>query len=342
VADATPDSPTDHFLRRSSAVTRLRLAHLPTPLERADRLGAALGLPPGRLWIKRDDCTGLATGGNKARKLELLLDDALATGCDVLVTAGGPQSNHARSTAAAAARAGLDCVLVFNGEPPPRLEANQLLDVLFGAERRFVGSLGMDELNGAIERIAGELREAGRRPYVIPLGGSSPLGARAYVAAAEEILADLGHDDVLVVTATGSGGTQAGLAARLGHERVIGVDVGALADPAATVRRLTLEIAALAGLPPPSGEPRLVRDQVGAGYGATTDACRDAIRLAARSEGLLLDPVYSGKALAGLAALPPADIDARAVVFLATGGVPALFDSRFEGWLSGMPQGADL
>ena len=322
-------------------MTRLALAHLPTPLERADRLGAALGMSAGRLWVKRDDCTGLATGGNKARKLELLVDDALGAGCDVLVTAGGPQSNHARSTAAAAARAGIDCVLAFNSEPPARTEANQLLDLLFRAERRFVGPLAMDELNAVVEEIADELRAHGRSPYVIPVGGSSPLGASAYVSAAQEIVAGLGHDDVLVVTATGSGGTQAGLAARLGHDRVLGVDVGALADPAAVVRALAIEVAALAGLPAPAGEPRLVRDQVGDGYGATTEACRQASRLAARSEGLLLDPVYSGKALAGLIALPPPWLDARAVVFLATGGVPALFASRYQGWLAGEAFGDD-
>ena len=315
-------------------MTDLMLAHVPTPLERADRLGGALELPPGRLWVKRDDCTGLATGGNKARKLQLLVADALATGCDVLVTAGGPQSNHARSTAAAAAKAGIGCVLVFNSDPPSKTEANQLLDVLFGAERRFVGPRAMDDLNAAVERIADEIRADGRRPYVIPVGGSSPLGASAYVAAAEEILADLGHDDVLVVTATASGGTHAGLAARLGHERVLGVDAGALTDPAAAVRRLTIEVAELLDLPAPSGEPRIILDQVGDGYGATTPACLDAIRLAAREEGLLLDPVYSGKAMAGLMALPSAELQAKAIVFLATGGVPALFASRYEAWLS--------
>jgi D-cysteine desulfhydrase len=316
-------------------MTEMRLAHLPTPLERADRLGAALALPPGRLWVKRDDCTGLATGGNKARKLQLLVADALATGCDVLVTAGGPQSNHARSTAAAAARTGMGCVLAFNSDPPDGTEANQLLDVLLGAARRFVGPLAMDDLDAVVERIADELRAAGRRPYVIPLGGSSPLGASAYVTAAEEILADLGHEDVLVVTATGSGGTHAGLAARLGHERVLGIDVGALADPAAAVRRLAIEVAERLDLPAPPGEPRIVRDQIGDGYGAATGACLSAIRVAARTEGLLLDPVYSGKAMAGLMAQAGSDLQARSVVFLATGGVPALFASRYEAWLSG-------
>jgi D-cysteine desulfhydrase len=277
-------------------------AHLPTPLERADRLGAALALQPGRLWVKRDDCTGLATGGNKARKLELLVADALARGCDVLVTAGGPQSNHARQTAAAAARTGLGCVLAFNSNPPTRTESNQLLDVIFGAERRFLGPIAMDDLNAAVELIAGELRAEGRKPYVIPVGGSSPL------------------------------------AARLGHERVLGIDVGAVADPVATVRRLTLEVARLRGLPAPIGEPRIRRDQIGDGYGVVTRACLDAIRLAARTEGLVLDPVYSGKAMAGLMALPPSELQARAIVFLATGGVPALFESRYEEWLSGAEQ----
>lgn len=312
----------------------LPLAHLPTPLEPADRLGEALGLGPGRLWVKRDDCTGLATGGNKARKLDLLVADALASGADVLVSAGGIQSNHARTTAAAAARTGLGCVLAFNADPPSRLEANQVLDILLGAERRFLGPLAMDALNPALEEIADELRAAGRRPYVIPLGGSSPLGASAYVTAADEIVMQAGHDDLLVVTATGSGGTHAGLAARLGHDRVVGVDVGAIADPAATVQALALEVAALVGLPRPAGEPWLVLDQVGDGYGAPTDACRAALRLAARREGFLLDPVYSGKALAGLAALGRGAVPHRMIVFLATGGIPALFASRYEAWLA--------
>lgn len=312
---------------------RPTVAHLPTPLEPADRLGRALGLGPGRLWVKRDDCTGLATGGNKARKLELLVADALATGCDVLVTAGGPQSNHARMTAAAAARTGLGSVLAFNGDAPVLSEGNQLLDVILGAETRYLGPVALDDLNNAVRDIADELRAIGRKPYVIPVGGSSPLGASAYVRAADEIVADLGHDDVVIVTATGSGGTHAGLASRMGHARVVGVDVGALADVASVVRRLTVDVAALVGLPAPSGEPWLVRDQVGAGYGARTATCRAAIRLAARSEGLLLDPVYSGKALAGLMNLEHSALQAKVIVFLATGGVPALFTSRYERWL---------
>ena len=154
---------------------------------------------------------------------------------------------------------GIGCVLAFNSDPPSSAEANQLLDVILGAERRFVGPLAMDELNAVVERIARELRGAGRRPYVIPIGGSSPLGASAYVTAAEEILADLGHDDVLVVTASASGGTQAGLAARLGHERVIGVDAGALADPGCRG-------------PPAGHRGGRARRSAGAGRGATIPA----------------------------------------------------------------------
>jgi D-cysteine desulfhydrase len=161
------------------------------------------------------------------------------------------------------------------------------------------------------------------------------LGASAYATAAEEILADLGHDNVLVVTATGSGGTQAGLAARLGHDRVLGIDVGALADPATAVRRLTIAVAELLDLPTPPGEPRIARDQIGDGYGAPRSASLNAIRIAARTEGLLLDPVYSGKAMAGLIALPQSELQSKAIVFLATGGVPALFESRYEVWLTG-------
>jgi D-cysteine desulfhydrase len=150
-------------------------------LERAHRLGREIGLGEGRLWVKRDDCTGLALGGNKARKVDVLVADALATGCDTLVTGGGLQSNHARITAAAAARVGLRCVLVFNADSPTGVEGNQLLDAILGAGRRYIGPLALDDLNDAISRIADELRGDGRHPYVIPLGGSSPLGASAYV-----------------------------------------------------------------------------------------------------------------------------------------------------------------
>jgi 1-aminocyclopropane-1-carboxylate deaminase/D-cysteine desulfhydrase-like pyridoxal-dependent ACC family enzyme len=175
---------------------------------------------------------------------------------------------------------------------------------------------------------------SGRRPFVVPVGGSSPLGASAYADAADEIVNELGHEDLLVVTATGSGGTQAGLAARLGHARVLGVDVGALSRPAATVRRLALEVAELRHLPPPAGDPRLVGDQIGAGYGAPTDAAREAIRLVARTEGVLLDPVYSAKAFAGLIRLEASALQSGAVVFLATGGAPVIFTDRFAGWLA--------
>ena len=193
-------------------------------------------------------------------------------------------------TAAAASRAGLDCVLAFNAAPPDRLEANQVLDVLLGAERRFLGPIAMDELNATLERIADELRRAGRRPYVIPIGGSSPLGASAYVAAADEIVAELGHEDVLVVTATGRAGRMPGCGPagprtghggrRRGHRRS---GVGR----AHAGRRGR----ALVGLPRPSGEPWLVRDQVGDVTARRPTPAATRYCLAARLEGLLLDPV---------------------------------------------------
>src|SRR5439155_23945703 len=164
---------------RGPVLDRFPLPPWPTPPEPADQLGRLLDLAPGRLWIKRDDLTGLATGGNKSRKLELLLAAALAEGADILVTAGGPQSNHARTTAAAAPRAGLACVLAFNSDAPPRVEANQILDELFGAERRFLGPMPMEQLNLAVEGVASELRAASRKPYVIPIGGFPLLGRRA-------------------------------------------------------------------------------------------------------------------------------------------------------------------
>jgi len=228
-------------------------------------------------------------------------------------------------------------VLAFAGDEPPRVEGNQTLDVLLGAERRFLGGIPLDQLNAAMDGIADELKDAGRRPYVVPFGGSSALGASAYAAAADEVARQVdeavGHEDFVVVTACGSGGTHAGLAAALGHERVMGVDVGALPDPATVVGPLAREVADLVGRPAPSGEPWLVRDQVGDGYAAPTDACLAALRLFASTEAVLLDPVYSGKAAAGLVA-HLAEVDARAIVFLASGGVPALFVSRYEAWLT--------
>lgn len=321
---------------------RVRLAHLPTPIEPADRLGAELGLATGRLWVKRDDCTGLAGGGNKARKLETLCADALARGCDTLVTGGGPQSNHARMTAAAANRLGLACTVLLTADEPAAGEVpagNVLLDVLLGADIRWIGDMPFADTEAAIRSEAARLDAAGRRCYPIPVGGASPVGEQGYVGAAHEIDDQL--DDVaLVVTADGSGGTHAGLAAGLGaFDRVLGVDVGARPDLETALPAKAAAAAALAGLPTPGGAPRVEPDQIGERYGVPTTGAREALDLAARREGLVLDPVYTGKAMAGLVAaarsgrLPG---DGR-LVFLHTGGLPALFAEEFGRWIAGGP-----
>ncbi|MFP3901514.1 MAG: D-cysteine desulfhydrase family protein [Acidimicrobiia bacterium] len=319
------------------------LAHLPTPIEPADRLGAALGLAPGRLWVKRDDCTGLAGGGNKARKLEPLCADALAHGCDTLVTGGGPQSNHVRMTAAAASRLGLSCTALLAADPPAdddQPEGNVLLDVLFGADIRWIGDVPFGETEAAIRAEAGRLERTGRHCYPIPIGGASPVGEQGYVRAAREIDDQL--DGVgLVVTADGSGGTHAGLAAGFGSfDRVLGVDVGARPDLAAALPAKAATAAARAGLPAPEGAPRIVGDQVGERYGVPTPAAREALDLAARCEGLVLDPVYTGKALAGLvAAARSGRLPAEGrIVFLHTGGMPALFAEGFGRWIAAGPR----
>ncbi|MEI4277525.1 pyridoxal-phosphate dependent enzyme [Klenkia terrae] len=290
------------------------LSHWPTPLDAAPRLAVAVGLRPGDLWVKRDDLTDLG-GGNKIRKLEHLVAEAEGAGASVLVTSGGVQSNHARMTAAAAARRGLGCVLVLAGDADPQRPGNLALEGLFGA--RVV-------LGGDPVAVADELRGAGERPFLIPLGGSSPTGARGYLACAaelEEQAPDLAH----VVTAVGSGGTMAGLVAGLGAERVLGVDTGAVDDP---VERVTALVEALGGS---VGALRLRSDQVGAGYGALTAAGEHAIRTAASTEGLVLEPTYTAKAMAGLVAAV-ADGDVRPgerTVWLHTGGLPGFFGHPF-------------
>lgn len=326
---------------------RLPLAAIPTPLEAADRLGAALGMEPGALWVKRDDVTALGGGGNKARKLEYLCADALEKGADVLVTGGGPQSNHVRITAAAANHLGLDCAVVMAGPRPETSTGNVLLIEVLGADLSWTGFReGMDYegIEAAIEDAADRLEAAGRRPYRIPIGGATAVGALGYVRAAAELreqASALFGEVELVVVAAGSGGTHAGLAAGLGDLAVVlGVDVGARTDLDTAVPVKAAEVAALAGLPSPVGTVRLDHDRVGGGYGAPTEECRRAVLLAARSEGLLLDPVYTGKALAGLmAARAAGSVGPKTrTVFLHTGGLPALFAGRYATWVQ---DGAD-
>jgi D-cysteine desulfhydrase family pyridoxal phosphate-dependent enzyme len=308
-------------------VTREPLGAFPTPLHPLPRLAAHLGGPA--VWIKRDDLTGFALGGNKVRKLEFFLGAARAGGADVLLTAGGHQSNHARVTAAAAARAGLDCILVLSGGVPEAWTGNLVLDRLFGAELRFVAR-GPDRAP-ALEALASELRAAGRRPLVIPVGGSTPLGARGYVEAAREAAAQLraaGVAPAAIVHGSSSGGTQAGLVVGARAAGLAARVIGVSADE--TREDLTRMVAAITGPlsrelgldDPPADAIEVLDGHVGAGYGIPTPESIEAARLFARLEGIALDPTYGAKAAAGLidlcrrGAFTPRD----AVCFWHTGG----------------------
>jgi D-cysteine desulfhydrase len=301
-----------------------------------DRLGAELGFTRGALWVKRDDLTGLAGGGNKARKLEFLVGDALARGCDVLLTGGAAQSNHVRMTAAAACVAGLDCVGVMGGARPETFDGNLVLDDLFGAELVWAGGYDAERLETMMTETCLRLASEGRRPYEVPLGGASDVGTLGYVAAADEIASEAPMGSI-VYTAVGSGGTHAGLVVGLGHHgRVRGVDVGAIDDVDDRIPSLVAATASLARRPLPDGGPQLDRSQIGRAYGQPTAAAREAVHLAARLEGLVLDPVYSGKAMAGLIADRRAGVLAadQPTVFVHTGGLPSVFADRYRGWLA--------
>ncbi|MFJ9899516.1 pyridoxal-phosphate dependent enzyme [Streptomyces sp. NPDC091280] len=297
---------------------RVELATFPTPVEPAPRLAAAIGLDPDDLWIKRDDLTGLGGGGNKIRKLEWTIGAALAEGADTLVTTGAAQSNHARLTAAAAARLGLAVVLVLRGSPGGSRSGNLALDGLFGARVAWAGEVDRAGLDRAAAGVCEELRGTGARPSLIPFGGSSVLGARGYERCGEELREQL-PDLRTAVVALGSGGTMAGLVRSLGAAAVLGVDVGALPEPAAAVSEF-------AGLATTEGL-RVRRDQVGAGYAALTPPTAEALTLAARTAGLVLDPTYTGRTMAGLvAAVRDGDIrPGERTVFVHTGGLPGLF-----------------
>jgi D-cysteine desulfhydrase family pyridoxal phosphate-dependent enzyme len=304
---------------------RIPLTTLPTPLEEAPRLSAELGI---RLLIKRDDLTGLGLGGNKVRKLEFLLADAVAKGAHTLVTGGGGQSNFCRMTAAAAARAGMKCHLVLGGDDRPRHTGNLLLDDLFGATLHFTGTDDWQVWQSEIKRIAAEI---GDGAYAMPIGGSTPVGAMGYVHLAAELLGQMESPPDWVVHATASGGTQAGLVAGLpARVRVLGIGA-ARPDPplAQTVARIAEKAAALAGREAPLGEVT-IEDHTGPAYASITDECRDAVRLAARTEALVLDPVYTGKAMAGLIAAAREKRIGGTVVFIHTGGAPALFADEFR------------
>jgi L-cysteate sulfo-lyase len=307
----------------SSIPPSVRLGTWPTPLEPMPRLARALGLGEEDLWIKRDDLTGLGGGGNKVRKLEWTCGAALADGATVLVTTGAPQSNHARLTAAAAARLGLDVVLVLAGSPGSSRSGNLALDGLFGATVMWAGVADDQALGAIAEHVADELRHRGAVPALIPFGGSSVLGARGYAECGRELLTQR-PDLETVVVAVGSGGTMAGLIDPLGSARVLGVHCGAIADPARTVSELA---SGLSGAPVAPQALRLRLDQVGSGYSALTEQTMAALTLAARTEGIVLDPIYTGRAMAGLiAAVKDGDIAAgQPTIFLHSGGLPGLF-----------------
>ncbi|MER6976157.1 D-cysteine desulfhydrase family protein [Streptomyces carpinensis] len=308
------------------APRRISLGTFPTPVEPLPRLAAAVGLQPDDLWIKRDDLTGLGGGGNKIRKLEWTVGAALAEGADTLVTTGAPQSNHARLTAAAAARSGLDAVLVFPAFPGTSHSGNLVLDGLMGAHVVWAGNVDASHLAREAAAVTEQLRRQGKRPALIPFGGSSTLAARGYLRCAEELKAQVPHLRHTVV-ALGSGGTMAGLVAGLGAHRVLGVDTGALAEVAAAVREFAAPLSPTSATDLTADMLRICHDHIGEGYGAFTDEVAAALSLAARTEGLILDPTYTGRAMAGLvSAVRSADIKpGEKTVFIHTGGLPGLF-----------------
>jgi len=324
----------------TSAELRSALARFPslpfvsraTLVEPLPRLSAVLGGGP-RLLVKRDDAIPFGFGGNKVRKLALVAAHAKAEGADTLITAGGVQSNHARATAAAAAKLGMRAVLVANGEPPAAPTANALLDALLGAEVVYVGS--REERAPKMNELAERLRNAGRRPYAIPIGASMPLGALAFVMAMVELVDQLPPPDV-IVHASSSGGTQAGLVAGCRLLRLTTRVVGVSADaPAASlhgdIRAIVSGIADLLGMDPADlnrGTAIEVDDRfVGVGYGVSTAASLEAIELAARTEALFLDPTYTAKAMAGLIAYVRQQrfVEGQTVLFWHTGGQVGLF-----------------
>ena len=320
---------------------RVRLAHLPTPLEPLPRLSEALGV---ELWIKRDDCTGLAGGGNKTRKLEFLLGQAMVEGADTLVTQGAVQSNHVRQTAAAAAAHGLACEIILEERTGSTAvdytrNGNVLLDLLFGATIRRVP--GGTDMAAELEISAEAVRARGGKPYVIPGGGSNAIGALGYVDCAIELVRQADEQGIVIdriITATGSAGTHAGLVAGFALAGadipILGIGVRAPKETQeANVHKLAVETSTLLGHPEAVKREMVVADcgYVGAGYGLIDDGVIDALKLAARTEALLLDPVYTGKGMKGLIALARQGMfKDENVVFLHTGGAQGLFGYHTE------------
>ncbi len=317
---------------------RIRLAHLPTPLEHLPNLSRALGGP--EIWIKRDDCTGMSSGGNKTRKLEFLLAEARAQGADMVITQGATQSNHARQTAACAARIGMACRLLLEDrtgktDPDYTRGGNVFLDRLHGAT--IESCPPNPDMNGELAKLAARLVAEGRRPYLIPGGGSNTTGALGYVNAAFELVTqanDLGLRIDHVVHATGSAGTQAGLVAGLCGMRagipLLGIGVRApQGKQEENVYTLAAATAALCGGAGAIRREDVVAncDYIGPGYGLSTPGAIEAITMLARLEGILLDPVYTGKGMAGLIDLVRKGRfnKGQNIVFVHTGGSVGLF-----------------
>ncbi len=313
---------------------RVRIAQLPTPIESLPRLSAELQGP--RIWVKRDDQTGLAFGGNKTRKLEFVLAEAQANGARTLITTGGIQSNHCRQTAALAARVGMKCIVVLSGQEPEQPDGNLLLDHLFGA--RLVWTT-REQRDAVLQQTFEDSWAAGERPYKIPLGASTPIGALGYLQAFDEMLGQDLRPDWTVV-ASSSGGTQAGLALGARKARFEGHILGISIDhPQAELQETVAWLASEAS--ERSGEridfaPEDIEvndDYLGAGYAVMGEPEREAIRLFARTEGLLLDPVYTGRAAAGMIDLIRKGFlkQGQTVLFWHTGGQPALFAEPYAG-----------
>ena len=316
---------------------RVPLAHLPTPLEHLPRLSAELGGP--QIYVKRDDCTGLATGGNKTRKLEFSMAAALEEGADTIITVGAVQSNHVRQTAAAACKLGLKCEVLLEHRVTDPSEyytgsGNVLLDRIFGANLREYP--GGTDFEAAMEQVADEVRAGGCKPYIIPGGASNRIGALGYVNCAVELLGQIEERDLDVshiVTATGSAGTQAGLVVGLkamaSEIPLLGIGVSVPRDEQEQkVYELACETAEYIGKPGCVAREDVVAncDYVGDGYGIPTESMNEAVLMFARTEGLLFDPVYSGKALAGMIDLVRnGTLGDGNIVFLHTGGAVALF-----------------
>lgn len=317
---------------------KVHLAHLPTPVEALPRLSAHLG--GLELLVKRDDLTGLAFGGNKTRKLEYLVAKARESGAQTLITTGAVQSNHCRQTAAAAARTGFQCILVLSGSIPDERSGNLLLDHLLGAEVMWSDQENREK---TLQEVFNQAQVAGRNPFLIPYGGSSPTGAIAYAYAMQELLNQDVEPD-WIVFASSSGGTQAGMlvGARLfGYTgRILGISVD---QPAAVlkarIKELAQQTAVYMGEKMTFSDAEILvnDDYLGAGYGVLGRAELESIRLFARLEGLLLDPVYTGRAAAGLIGLARSGFfkDDQKVLFWHTGGTPALFADLYRRELAG-------